>query len=355
VSCIPHNSLLQALTCGRCGEEIRSLQRFVDAQRMAFRKILKKYKVRRGISFLPYIHPYRTLTSTYQKWTGSRTLGDRFEQEVLNNPKSFTRRDFEPLLREYNNILAHLRASTPDASEPTSPIPRSRSRSRSPRPRAQRPAPQLERQSYWNEYDDGSEAENEPYTIYVNPGTESTFSGPSRLASLFSRVTAPMEQVRAWLNPSSSGGERRPLLGTSSSFTEQTETDVDDASSSDFPSGYAAHYATFPSINDQKFSRSRERLLFHSTIASFAAALVLVLVAGLLVATGRHKLRVEVDAGAIVGVVSSLFFATLGFGTMLYRTERLSWLHRICVICTFVGLCVLNGLLLVIVVGNTGL
>jgi hypothetical protein len=318
---------------------------------MAFRKILKKYKVRRGISFLPYIHPYRTLTSTYQKWTGSRTLGERFEQEVLNNPKSFTRLDFEPLLREYNNILAHLRASTPDASEPTSPIPRSRS----PRPRAQRPVQQLERQSYWNEYDDGSEAENEPYTIYVNPGTESTFSGPSRLASLFSRAAAPVEQVRAWLNPSSSGGERRPLLGTSSSFTEQTETDVDDASSSDFPSGYAAHYATFPSINDQKFSRSRERLLFHSTIASFVAALVLVLVASLLVATGRHKLRVEVDAGAIIGVVSSLFFATLGFGTMLYRTERLSWLHRICVICTFVGLCVLNGILLVIVVGSTGL
>jgi hypothetical protein len=44
----------------------------------------------------------------------------------------------------------------------------------------------------------------------------------------------------------------------------------------------------------------------------------------LLVATGKHKLRVEVDAGVIVGVVSSLFFATLGFCTMLYRSETLS-------------------------------
>jgi predicted component of viral defense system (DUF524 family) len=30
----------------RCGDDIRALQRFVAAQRMAFHKILKKYKVR---------------------------------------------------------------------------------------------------------------------------------------------------------------------------------------------------------------------------------------------------------------------------------------------------------------------
>jgi len=29
----------------RCGDDLESLQRFVDAQRMAFHKILKKYKV----------------------------------------------------------------------------------------------------------------------------------------------------------------------------------------------------------------------------------------------------------------------------------------------------------------------
>jgi hypothetical protein len=31
----------------RCGDEIQALQRFVNAQVVAFRKILKKYKVRR--------------------------------------------------------------------------------------------------------------------------------------------------------------------------------------------------------------------------------------------------------------------------------------------------------------------
>ena len=31
------------------------------------------------------------------------------------------------------------------------------------------------RQTYWNEYVDGSEAENEPYTLYVNPDAEATY------------------------------------------------------------------------------------------------------------------------------------------------------------------------------------
>ena len=62
--------------------------------------------------------------------------------------------------------------------------------------------------------------------------------------------------------------------------------------------------------------------------------------------TGKHKLRVEVDAGVIVGVVSSLFFATLGFCTML---------HRSLVGVTFAGVCILNGILLIIVVDKSGL
>jgi hypothetical protein len=72
----------------------------------------------------------------------------------------------------------------------------------------------------------------------------------------------------------------------------------------------------------------------------------------LLVATGKHKLRVEVEAGAIVGVVSSLFFITLGFGTMLYRSDTLGWMRRGLVTTTFTGTCILNGVLLVIAMGR---
>jgi hypothetical protein len=201
--------------------------------------------------------------------------------------------------------------------------------------------------------------EDEPYTIYINPNADSTFPGAQTVQYFLSRAKMPMEKIKSWFSPTSSPGERRPLVGNGAGyFTEQTETDVDDeayASSSDFPAGYTAHYATFPSVSDQKLSQRREQLLFQGTVGSFAAAVILLLVSGVLVATGKHKLRIEVDAGVIVGVVASLFFATLGFGTMLYRQERLSWLHRVCVGVTFVAVCVLNGMLLVLVAGNTGL
>jgi hypothetical protein len=253
------------------------------------------------------------------------------------------------------NLLANLRASTPDQSGPATPREGSR------RPSTQQ-APLRERQSYWNEYDDGSEAENEPYTIFVTADSDSTFPGSKTFIHIVSSVKGPMEKIKGWLSPTGSPGETRRLLangnGNTGYFNEPNETDIEDeayASSSDFPTGYAAHYATFPSITDQKLSRNRERLLFHATVASFAAAVIFFMIASILIATGKHKLRVEVDVGAIIGVVASLFFGTLGFGTMLYRTEELGWLHKSSVIIAFTGICLLNGMLLVLVVGNGGL
>ncbi|KAI7114926.1 hypothetical protein KC337_g17373, partial [Hortaea werneckii] len=58
----------------KAGEEIKSLARFTSTQRTAFRKLLKKYK----------------------KWTGSNNLEERFRQEVLDDPKSFTKLDLGP-------------------------------------------------------------------------------------------------------------------------------------------------------------------------------------------------------------------------------------------------------------------
>lgn len=320
----------------KCAEDTKSLQRFVDAQRMAFQKILKKYK----------------------KWTGSRALGDRFNTEVLSSPKSFIRRDLSPLLSQANNLSANLRASTPDTSGPVTPSTRSR------RPSVQVSAQQEQtRQAYWNEYDDGSEAENEPYTIYVDPDSESMFPGSKAFTHLMSSVKLPMEKIKDWLTPTHSPDEQRPLLGNGNgngngnSGGYFTETDIDDdayASSSDFPTGYATHYATFPSVRDQKYIRSQEALLFYGTIVCFVAAVALFLVACLLIATGKHKLRVEVDVGTVIGIVSSFFFATLGLGTMLYRKERLGWLHKSTVGVAWIGLCVLNLMLLVLVVGNSG-
>jgi len=319
----------------RCGEDIRALQRFTAAQRMAFHKILKKYK----------------------KWTGSRALGERFNDEILGNPKSFVRRDFGPLTSQYTSLLNTLRASSPGAIDFDTPTSRRRSRRPSTQIQAQ---PQTPR-GYWNEYDNGSDVEaNESYTIYIDPDAES-FPGSKTFAYVFAEVKRPFEKVKGWLSPKSSPGERQPLLvnGSESYFNGQQSpvdaADDDDgayASSSDFPSGYAAHYATFPSINDQKLSRTKEELLFRTMCGSFGASILFLLIASILVATGKKKLRVEVDAGVIVGIVASLCFNMAAIGAVLGRQERLTWLHRSLVTVAFVGICIFNGMLLVIVASS---
>ncbi len=72
----------------RVGEDIQALSRFVGVQRLAFHKLLKKYK----------------------KWTSSSNLGHRFQKEVLDRPTSFTNKDFEPLLAQWAEVLAAVRA-----------------------------------------------------------------------------------------------------------------------------------------------------------------------------------------------------------------------------------------------------
>ena len=85
----------------RAGEEIQFLSRFVGAQRLAFHKLLKKYK----------------------KWTGSSELGNRFRKEVLDRRTSFSKTDFEPLLSQWTEVLASVRAPFVDGinwqSDPT--------------------------------------------------------------------------------------------------------------------------------------------------------------------------------------------------------------------------------------------
>lgn len=227
-------------------------------------------------------------------------------------------------------------------------------------------ARQPRQQQYWNEYDNGSEAgdADEPYTLYIDPNADDSFPGSKALVYVISRAKAPLATIKGWLGPGSTKTERRPLLISSNSdvggyFSHASSTlgamseDDEDTSSNDFPNGYKTHYATFPSIADQKHTQARERLLFRSTIASFLASFLLLLVAGILISTGRHKLRVEVDAGVTVGVVAALFFATLGLSVMLCRWQHCSWIQRLTVALTFLGACFVSGMLLVLVMCNT--
>ncbi|KAK4240191.1 hypothetical protein C8A03DRAFT_42232 [Achaetomium macrosporum] len=331
----------------QCGDDIKALQRFVNAQIIAFRKILKKYR----------------------KWTGSSTLSSRFRDNVLAHPKSFTKRDFSQLHTQYSDLLETLRAALPTNPDGRIALP---STERQPsRPPTAELSPSetivaLERQpsaGYWNEYEHGSEAgdldrngDNE-YAIYIDPNEDTSFAVLKGLAAFFA---TPITKLNAWIIPRpkepNQDSERSPLLrthstgspygygssrspGNGSYFTTPpggttgagTETDVEDdlgstaypsnrhsrrnsasnrgyTSCSDdhqfFPSGYSAYRAayTLPSIHDQRVARYRERVLLWGTCGCFAASFLLMAIAALLITTGRHKMRVEVDAGATLGI-----------------------------------------------------
>jgi hypothetical protein len=336
----------------QCGDDIHALTRFANAQVVAFRKILKKYK----------------------KWTGSTTLGSRFVDNVLREPKSFTRRDFSYLKTRHDTILQSLTDAAPVMSEPSSP-----SSDEQPQPSESRrashsstvgfeplPPPHHEEErasqlKYWNEYDDGSESgsPDNDYAIYINPDEGPMFPGLGYISAV---VGMPFEKAKQWFRTSDKKtSERRPLLQANGTVSQgynsaNVNTDSDEegyASSEEIPShGYVGLYA-FPSIAEQKVVRYRERVLFIGTIGCFVASFILLAIASLLISTGRHKLRVEVDAGVTVGVMMSLFCACTALGMTLYRTDNLSIVHQLTVWSAFVASCILNGMLLVLVVGNS--
>ncbi|KAF5018534.1 hypothetical protein F66182_9468 [Fusarium sp. NRRL 66182] len=341
----------------RCGSDIHALERFVNAQTVAFRKIVKKYK----------------------KWTGSTTLGTRLYENILSDPKSFTRRDFSSLQQRYDDITCTLNATAPTLSEPSSPespaqyYPRqSMSASETSmnrhliHPANRQPAfeflppPQMDEPTkYWNEYDDGSECAGDDggYAIYINPDESTSFPGLDYLQGIFK---GPLDTAKGWFRHDQRG-ERKALLDANrsphqyssiTSNSNESDEEAGYASSDGFPtSGYAAHYA-FPSVGQQQAHLYREKTLFWGTVSSFAVSFLL-LIAGTLISTGRHKLRAEVDAGVTVGVVASLFSSCSALGMTLYRNDQLSLPHILAVWITFVASCILNGMLLILVVGNS--
>jgi hypothetical protein len=201
----------------------------------------------------------------------------------------------------------------------------------------------------------------------VNPDTPDSFPGSETLSHILhflsTKTQKPRNALAQWLLlPSLRNPETRPLLTTREPYVPShpniEETDIDDEEASsdfDFPSGYATHYATFPSVPDQKLAAHREVLLFHSTIGCFAAALLLLVMSGVLLGTGRRKLRAEVDAGVIAGVIAGLVFASLGWAIVLVRWARIGLVQRLIGSLVFIGTGVGCGVLLVVVMETTQL
>ncbi|OIW29170.1 SPX domain-containing protein [Coniochaeta ligniaria NRRL 30616] len=333
----------------RCNDDIQALTRFVNAQIVAFRKILKKYR----------------------KWTGSAALGSRFKDTVLSHPKSFTRRDFSYLQSQCDSLLATLRAATPTnnlsgAATPRSPTDHHAELSLTDAGHQQRDA-QLElpepavpaHQGYWNEYDNGSEAgdnanDDGAYTIYINPD-DTAFPGMATLAALF---RAPLEKTRMWL---ASQHNRTSSTGSAPSTATSTNPPSSEHAPLLLPGDTTAYGGTssaprsaFTSPTSQRaLARYRDRVLVVGTAGAFTASFVLLAVAAVLILTGRHRLRAEVDAGVVVGVCASLACACAALGMDMNRAVTKGWGSWALVGGAFTVACFLNGVLLVLVVGNS--
>jgi len=374
-----------------CGQDIQSLRRFVNAQIVAFRKILKKYR----------------------KWTGSSTLGSRFRDTVLSHPKSFTKRDFTALQSQYDGVLETLRAATPSGLTSGSSSPPSERAVPPPAERQVSPNGTLVGHDsqmsagYWNEYDHGSEAgdgDQDGYHIYINPDEEPSFPGMKDIKAFF---TSPLRKVNIWVtgrhqhqDGTNEDHERGPLLpshgtqyGTTCDrsyfslppggpWSGSTDTDVEDdddnrpgtgqngsrrgsygyASSTDerqqFPTGYKTHYPSellLPSIEEQRVMATyRDHVLLWGTLVGYMVSFALMAIATVLVVTGRHRMRLEVDAGVTLGIMASLGAACASL-CMACSRNAVSWATKISVGVAFVVACVGNGVLLVWVVGNAPL
>lgn len=246
---------------------------------------------------------------------------------------------------------------------------------------------------YWNEYDHGSEAGDngdDTYAIYIDPDATVEFPGVQYLKSIMS---GPTVRIREWLkstrSPLPNGSDTQSLLHSdqtgsprdyfsirkprSGSPTDNEGTEEEYASSEDAalsgphhrsgdrpPRSDAVDSGFLSALEeadqqDLRMAHYRDSILARSIVLFYAASFALLLVSGLLVTTGRHKLRLEVDAGATVGSVASLFCACMGLGALFARRFIPTWLYSLAVWAAFAASTLLNGMLLIIVVRSSGI
>jgi hypothetical protein len=172
---------------------------------------------------------------------------------------------------------------------------------------------------YWSEYDhpeDGSDA-GDAYVIYIDPNERSSISVFfEKLSKVFSRK--PRDDDENLLSPTT---------------THEDESSSDEDArllSARKPKSYGSigsrpnmQHRHSQSIYVQPYDNSQ--LLPQFAAVSLVASLVILVVAYLLAATGRHKLATEVDAGVVFAIVSSLVFAIVGVAA-LWRERNLGWL-----------------------------
>jgi VTC domain len=232
-------------------------------------------------------------------------------------------------------------------------------------------------QRYWNEFDDGDETpEDQRYTIYVNPDEHPAIPGAETVGKAFSSLYQSLGRAKgrivSWLpmhspnHESDQGveeGVRRPLLGvrirhdaSDNDDSSDTDTQLRRAKISKRPRSALSSYPSNARRKSLPRSRrtgrrhhvhpSHETALFRTYVGCYGIAFVLLIMSAILKATGRHRARVEVDAGIVVGVIGALGSAIIGISLMMSREEKLSWMHWALGVSACLVICAGSGWLL---------
>lgn len=220
-------------------------------------------------------------------------------------------------------------------------------------------AVQIQETRYWNEYDypeDGSDDEN-GYYIYVDPNATHKLPGQKTAEYLVARVQALFVKPKPRDEESQSLLSPRPSDDSTSSDDDRQDHILSPAANRtkrNIIRGSSDSYGTImatsiPSL-DIVSAHSSPRLLI--TMLSFTSSTIILLIVATLAATGKKKLIGEVDAGILLGVVGSLFFAFVGLVSVVtWRGQQLGIVRWTIIGTVFTTICIAAGLLIGWVLG----
>ena len=213
------------------------------------------------------------------------------------------------------------------------------------------PPPQEER--YWNEFDDGDDnSEDETYAIYIDPNTSSAIPGAATFSRLTEFLGGSNSKLRSWLwREKGTEGERRSLLEderpSSQSSSETSDVENGRLGSTQVRHDHHRRPLTLGRRFVPRYGSSGEALLRVTSVGAFVVAYVLLLLAIILMTTGRRKARAETDVGVLVGASFSLALGLVGLAGRAWRGERASWMWWSVTSCLFVLLVIGNSVVLV--------
>lgn len=369
------------------GEEIKKLSQFVGTQRVAFRKLLKKYRKWTGSSslelrlnneafqrtdtktFVPafdkilerfakvqaLLEEYRVGHDIHKKSTKPGRRRPRKERSALTKQPSTQSSADDPASSVFSVGAGPSSATSVGESETTL------AGEISAQPKRKHPShtdstpkdnPQL-LQRYWNEFDDDEEQQDNQYYILVDP--DASFPGAEllqRIKSFFSRKRESEDHLE---NSPDQDDTLQPLLpnnkaypsddGETSSSSEGGNHSIQNQVFSYPPPYQYGSLSTNPQTTLRRRTRThkrrrlsrrarRERLLLIAYISCYVSSLALLLTSLLLETflqpNGHHKPRTRaIHVGALIGVVAALGLGCLGLALMARRREPVGWSHRL--------------------------